>query len=357
MTNYATEFGNRLSMFQEGYEFEECNGLVRPLMIIGEMLDITFNPFVSARAMEALRLIISTAPEEKIDWMKLPTSSPTDGWREEWKDIDAYNDTYWPEAMERAHNLNAFAFYGIIPNWSGLVFGEEISLNLAETLDVPKYIESTVYTLTQYTAMFNKQRDYLGINAIEATCLAATGRLKLDQGKAITVHELAALTNVTTKRLQNAIYAKSEDAPIVGKGGQISAASAQRWLKARDYLPSIWKEFIEGRYWEQLGSDSSVDMAGDEDLRLEEYLFVPEAKDGTIFGPISCQRAGQRDDSPHFTIGRKGKEQNFQSYYDALEVLATMPIPRWRRPNENGNFGIVTAERWRRVSRNELNSL
>jgi hypothetical protein len=31
-----------------------------------------------------------------------------------------------------------------------------------------------------------------------------------------------------------------------------------------------------------------------------------------------------------------------------------MPTAKWRRPNENDNWGIVAAIEWRRVDRNSL---
>jgi hypothetical protein len=36
-------------------------------------------------------------------------------------------------------------------------------------------------------------------------------------------------------------------------------------------------------------------------------------------------------------------------YEDALRYLRTLRVPRWRRPNENGNWGIVTGQRWEEV--------
>src|SRR5690606_4014061 len=57
---------------------------------------------------------------------------------------------------------------------------------------------------------------------------------------------------------------------------------------------------------------------------------VPVAGDGTWFGP-HLLRSGQ------FTIGEKGSELRLDSYEDALAALSCMPVPRWRRPNKNGN--------------------
>src|SRR5690606_23333530 len=134
-----------------------------------------------------------------------------------------------------------------------------------------------------------------------------------------------------TKRLQNAIYAKTEDAPILGKDGMIPAESAARWLKARDYLPSIWQEFLAGRCWETDGSEEPRRSEVPSTEAADEYFFAPEARDGTIFSPNLCRRP-----QVGFTVGSKGDEQHFENYADALAALVAMPRPHWRRPNENG---------------------
>jgi hypothetical protein len=71
-----------------------------------------------------------------------------------------------------------------------------------------------------------------------------------------------------------------------------------------------------------------------------ESLLVPIARDGTIFSPALCSRNGI------YTVGNKGEEERFSSFSDALDYLRKMPIARWRRPNENGNWGIVSAVEW-----------
>lgn len=69
---------------------------------------------------------------------------------------------------------------------------------------------------------------------------------------------------------------------------------------------------------------------------------VPVAADGTWFGP-HLERAGK------FQVGDKGSERSFESFERALAFLSAQPTARWRRPNSNGNWGIVTAVRWARV--------
>jgi len=69
--------------------------------------------------------------------------------------------------------------------------------------------------------------------------------------------------------------------------------------------------------------------------------LVPVAKCGSWFGP-HLSRAGR------FTIGAKGEEQPYAVYDEALAALRAMTVPRWRRPNSKGNWGIVAGVRWSR---------
>ena len=76
---------------------------------------------------------------------------------------------------------------------------------------------------------------------------------------------------------------------------------------------------------------------------LDPSTLVPVANDGSWFGP-DLLRAGQ------FTIGEKGDEQRLDTYEDALQALHQMPVPRWRRPNMKGNWGIVSGKQWTRIA-------
>jgi hypothetical protein len=67
---------------------------------------------------------------------------------------------------------------------------------------------------------------------------------------------------------------------------------------------------------------------------------VPVSKDGSKFDSIICCRAGG------YTIGPKGNETKILDYSDALAALTSMSPPRWRRPNLNGNWGLVTGISW-----------
>lgn len=45
-------------------------------------------------------------------------------------------------------------------------------------------------------------------------------------------------------------------------------------------------------------------------------------------------------------MGRKGDERKIVGFEQALAYLRAQPSAYWRRPNEKGNWGIVTGVRW-----------
>jgi hypothetical protein len=74
-------------------------------------------------------------------------------------------------------------------------------------------------------------------------------------------------------------------------------------------------------------------------FELSPQALLPVARDGTCFHP-GLIRSGE------FTVGEKGEEQRYDSFTEALQALRQMSVPRWRRPNEQGNWGIVSGIRW-----------
>ena len=70
-------------------------------------------------------------------------------------------------------------------------------------------------------------------------------------------------------------------------------------------------------------------------------ILVPFASDGSCFNPsLCCSKSGT------YTVGENGKVITFDNFDSALEHIKMMYTPRWRRPNENGDWEIVSAVRW-----------
>lgn len=117
---------------------------------------------------------------------------------------------------------------------------------------------------------------------------------------------------------------------------------------ARSYVSRIERgvanpslDAIEGLA-EALGTDAGAFFEIVEPAAFYEAVEeVPFASDGTSFHP---GLASPRDGS--FRVGERYAEVRFSSFEEALRYLRAMPIARWRRPNDAGNWGLVSAVRW-----------
>ena len=116
---------------------------------------------------------------------------------------------------------------------------------------------------------------------------------------------------------------------------------------ARSYMSRIERgmanpslDAIEGLA-DALGVDVSAFFEIVEPAALHEAVEVPYAADGTFFHP---GLASPRDGT--FRVGGKSAELRFGSFDEALAYLKTMPVAKWRRPNDAGNWGLVSAVRW-----------
>ena len=161
----------------------------------------------------------------------------------------------------------------------------------------------------------------------------ATARLKVDQDEPLTMGEIALLTGKRDATVTTTAYRRVF--PTYEHDGKRYAAAAYvlPWLIQNGYLPTQGKD--------------EPGAAAPAAKREEQYLFVPVARDGSIFDP-SWASGGR------FTIGQKGNETRFDSYMDALEALQRMPMPRWRRPGPKGIPGIVAGVRFERLARSRV---
>lgn len=157
----------------------------------------------------------------------------------------------------------------------------------------------------------------------------ASIRFKLDSGEPINAEELALISGLELQSIRNKLAGKTKE--IQGNQAKILAADALNWLRYRkDFLPSLWRE-----------QDDSDYVAAFDDA-LTGCLFVPVAKDGTVFSPSVSQDGA-------FIIGPEGHERRMVDYSEALAALQAMQIPIWRRPTEGGTWTRVRGVSWTRM--------
>ena len=165
----------------------------------------------------------------------------------------------------------------------------------------------------------------------------AASRQAIDTGQGeVDVHSMAVLGGITEGRVRN-LLSGTDSALERGPTGGIVAMSAQAWLqKKKGFLASIWQE--------EESDESDVDPEAGPALSADRMIFVPVARDGSMFTPDLTRNGAYR-------IGAKGEEEDISSFSEALARLNAMPVPRWRRPNEKGLWGIVSGVAWQRIEK------
>jgi hypothetical protein len=159
----------------------------------------------------------------------------------------------------------------------------------------------------------------------------AASRRALDQGHgSIDPTSLAVLAGLSVGRVHNLMSGK--ESQFTPESGRVPVEQAAVWLAGRSaFWPSIWQQH-------RSASDAS------------ERLRVPVASDGTAFHPGLRRRNG-------FVVGEKGSERILDTFDQALAALQEMPEPRWRRPNSQGNWGIVKGASWKFMTKKQLNTI
>ena len=161
----------------------------------------------------------------------------------------------------------------------------------------------------------------------------ATIRRKIDQNEPITLVEIATITEAPQSTVNTAAARGNFPTYDIGNKKFADPEAVLPWMiEKQGYLPTI----RAGEKQAQVAAPSK-----------ETYYFVPVARDGSMFLPNCISGGG-------FRIGEKGNEVKVSDYFDALQQLNNMPTPRWRRPNANGNPGIVAGVRFDRLTEAQI---
>lgn len=152
-------------------------------------------------------------------------------------------------------------------------------------------------------------------------------------GGLLTAEGLGLLSGAQPSQIRQAIAA-GELTPA--EDGGIPLGQARAWLaRRREFRPSRWLNLDDDQWPVDRSKVLEPDAAGN--------VWVPQDADGVPFTPVHVVRVLNRTGGLRVTTGAKGYEVQHDSYADAFAALMAMEVPRWRRRNEAGNWGIVRA--------------
>lgn len=249
-------------------------------------------------------------------------------WREDLENEEGGAYAVWPLG-QMLHDLNAYAYYGIDLSVREHEDEQEVADRLRDMVETT----DAFLRVCPLDAWLGEQRS----RQLESTVLLARNRWALDHDRPVEPEALAVFGGVKMSRMRNMLAGK--DPELRRENGLVPAHEAHGWLAGRDsFYPSIWR------------TARPIYSGEIHTLSYSAPLFVPEARDGSVFHPGLKRRNG-------FTIGEKGHEFQVPTFEDALRELQEMPVPAWRRPaSGKGGWGIVRGVSWARVSQEELDS-
>ena len=251
---------------------------------------------------------------------------------------EGYHAKTWREVLENASPVS-WSVWKICNNINELGLYGRFGVTLADIPDDSR--EGHIGRLIEAGVAFLERADIQRIvgkdNQLSKIVALAQSRWNLDHTTGdVDPASLAILGGLSEGRIRNMM--SGEGRAFENTGGRISATSALAWLLDRPaFFNSIWQQ-----------SDDAVAGVFGPDV-LDEVVFVPVAADGSLFHPGLVR-------GDKFTIGAKGEEVQCANFEEALGALQKMITPRWRRPNEAGNWGIVSGRDWKRIERHVLTS-
>lgn len=321
----ATEYETRQEEYGLSYEGSEPQEINALFFATGEWIErLAWSPSAADAAMKALYAeIVST---EEVD------ANPDASWRDLWGEENGVARHWDSITLQVVITLHAFAFWGLRPS--------QTFMEMQADEDLASAIERTVVKMR--ALLDTAPPGWADLIEVERTVSAAEARIRLDTGRNVTPEQLAALAEVSLKSVKNLLSHKDGASDLrVDAHGEVPRSAAMLWLNGRSkFRSSLWQT-----------AEVVAETAPQPEHRLGEVVFVPVAKDGSWFDPISCRN--QRG----YTIGPKGAEIPVDDYHEALAQLARMATPYWRRPNGAGNWGIVAGTTWQRREVAEIEQL
>ncbi|WP_222128173.1 hypothetical protein [Roseomonas gilardii] len=308
---------------------------------LGETLEAAAGKEPAAKAMcsliQQLWIDASGAPSPRFDHEVRALEAGN--WRDVVSFPEFYESTLREDHLRTYNDFNNLYAYMI----EGLVFlprDAVVSLEQRRA-HIAALIGRTGHLLTRLPAGWYPPRrgETWPLARLHASALA---RWKLDSEESLSSEEIALLGRVDERSVLNAMSSGSlprhED-------GMCAASDVHRWL-----LAARPRKFRRSR-WLDLNDDM---MTWEEDTPISgTILYLPVDADGEPFKPEYGRRT--RSGAIGWRIGEKGREIVKHDFFEALDALKEMHPPRWRRPNEAGNWGIVRGEpQWKAYLRTEI---
>ncbi len=306
------EIEQRHREFHDGYGSRhdfEGNDLIACVIACGEFLTCILGAEPVASAMARLSEELGYGqPDTEAEWMEH---------LREHAGMDAF---CW-HLGEVFHALNAYGYYGIY------VCPDDPDRSREDS------IAALIKEVAEFLALVPSVWD-VAIGDTRRTLTQAQARWALDHGEALTPEELAAVAGVSPRTISNLASAGG----LRRVAGKIPAEDALAWLEERDdFRASVWQY-----------QQAAVEIEAVEQT-LAEVVFVPIAKDGSVFHP-GCVSDG------FYAVG--DPEQRVADFREALDLLQRMPTPKWRRrKHADGNWGRVAGVRWERKTMQEVEEL
>ena len=306
----------------DAFNSDPPSNLSQLIIATGDWLErLTGEPDAVRHAMLRLldRLATSKAAEE-------------DGrsWRREWED-DGWGIAHEMRRGQHLTSLMAFGDFGLNPDVSAT--GSDLTVEVGSKI-------------AEFRELLNRVPEgWADLAEVERVILACEARYRIDTGLPVSAEQLAAISRLALRSIRNLMTPTgSRDSGLQPDAeGLVPADLAAAWLSQRpDFKSSLWQEAVHSD-----DTEPSDDDSYDDENSQQEWLFVPIAADGTAFTPDLLH-------DEFYTVGLKGQERQFSNYRDALDFLASSSRPSWRRPNPNGNWGIVRAREWQRRSARSL---
>jgi hypothetical protein len=312
--------------FSEGYEESEGDDIISLVIATGEWLEkLLLDREMVENTMNALLLAFHGGANIEDDRYE------GDDWRERWQNMLYSNNSDF-QSTQLMTALNAYGFWGLYPDCA--YFGFKTPEGGAKIDDIGRVVALGRTLLDAIPSGWGTD-SYLS-NTIQA----AEARYGIDAERDITPAQLASLARLSLKSIKN-LSTPANPAAMwkLTPEGKVPWKVAKTWLETREgFKTSVWHLVDSNDLHDQ--REISED--------LEDVVFVPMAKDGSIFDPVKCKTSGG------YTIGKKGAEEQVEDYLTALRRLSKMPTPYWRRPNAVGNRNLVSGVSWQRKTLEEL---